>query len=109
MPVMTWQLRQRPSQPLVYAIVLARGNGADPRPQAFATDANQATVVFHKVLPVIAAGSARRSCRFLRDHLVRAHPQWHVGRRRKALRPVSRSDLLGCQWRKAIAPRGRAR
>jgi hypothetical protein len=47
---MTWQTRQRRPQPPNYEIVLALGNGADPSPQALATDANQATVAFHTTL-----------------------------------------------------------
>jgi hypothetical protein len=50
MPVMTRLPRERSSAPPDYKIVLAPGNGAEPRPQAFAKDADQATVIFDTIL-----------------------------------------------------------
>jgi hypothetical protein len=50
MPVMTRQPRPTPSQTADYVIVLALGNGSDPRGLALARDADQATVAFHTIL-----------------------------------------------------------
>jgi hypothetical protein len=59
MPVMTRQPGQRPPQPPAYEIVLAFGNGTDPRLRVFAEDADRATVSFHSIL----AGLRRRQQR----------------------------------------------
>jgi hypothetical protein len=69
MPVMTRKPRQRPSQPFDYEIVLALGNGTGPRPQAFARDADQATVSFHSILERLRRHQQRGELRLcdLRD------------------------------------------
>jgi hypothetical protein len=69
MPVMTRKPRQRRSRPPDYEIVLALGNGAGPRRQALAKDADQATVAFHSILERLRRHQQRGELRMcdLRD------------------------------------------
>jgi hypothetical protein len=69
MPLRTRQPTQLPSQPPVYEIVLASGNGADPRLRVFAGDADQATVSFHTMLARLRQSQERGELRLceLRD------------------------------------------